>query len=92
MKAKELAALLLENPEAEVYKTYPYGDHCHQTAAIDIDDPTETVIKPWAGGDTHRVIEDGNGDTFETVDEWREWADDEWDENDAKDAKSVICI
>ena len=39
MNVKELIGFLrLEDPEEEVYFVYDYGDHCHHTVAIPVDD------------------------------------------------------
>ena len=96
MKAHELAQRLLAGPNEEVMLTYSFGDHCHTSAAVAIEEVKPTVVKPWpyAGDKRFAVVEDGNDGTFETVEEWREWEVDDLDDldPDANDAKVVIAL
>ena len=77
MKAHELANLLLNGPDQEVVLTFDYGDHCRTTAARIVKSVKPTLVAPWpyGGEGCLKVVEDENGETFESIEEWQN----QWD-------------
>jgi hypothetical protein len=84
MKAKEIAAMLQRNPEAEVVFAYPYGDYVGTTAAVEVSKVNRGVVQEHYSCGL-KVVEDDWGHVIESLYEL--------DKNEDKEtAKEVLML
>lgn len=71
MKNKEIAALLMENPEMTCMFSYDYGDHVHTQVATEVTSADILLVKPNGYVRSHALCLDQNNEPC-SREEWEE--------------------